>query len=94
MLDLPAVEPVLHERHPELAFVAGDLDRPRFGRPPAERWDVVLLANVLHDHPAGRCQAIVATAAACSPLAAPCSSTSGPSTMTATAPRRSPCSTS
>jgi len=63
VLDLPAVEPVLHERHPELAFVAGDLDRPRFGRPPAERWDAVLLANVLHDHPAGRCQAIVATAA-------------------------------
>jgi len=25
--------------------------------------DVVLLANILHDHPAGRCQAIVATAA-------------------------------
>jgi hypothetical protein len=63
VLDLPAVEPVLRERHPELAFVAGDLDRPRFGRPPAERWDVVLLANILHDHPAGRCQAIVATAA-------------------------------
>jgi hypothetical protein len=60
VLDLPAVEPVLHERHPELTFLAGDLDRPRFGRPPAERWDVVLLANVLHDHPAGRCQAIVA----------------------------------
>jgi hypothetical protein len=64
VLDLPAVGPVLRERHPELAFVAGDLDQPRFGRPPAERWDVVLLANILHDHPAGRCQAIVATAAA------------------------------
>jgi O-methyltransferase domain len=25
VLDLPAVEPVLRERHPELAFVAGDL---------------------------------------------------------------------
>ena len=64
VLDLPAVGPVLRERHPELAFVAGDLDQPRFGRPPAERWDVVLLANILHDHPAGRCQAIVATATA------------------------------
>jgi hypothetical protein len=54
VLDLPAVEPVVAERHPELGFVAGDLDRPRFGRPAAERWDAVLLANVLHDHPAGR----------------------------------------
>jgi SAM-dependent methyltransferase len=63
VLDLPAVEPVLRERHPELAFVAGDLDQPRFGRPPGERWEAVLLANVLHDHPAERCPAIVATAA-------------------------------
>ena len=58
-----AVEPVLRERHPELAFVAGDLDQPRFGRPPGERWEAVLLANILHDHPAERCPAIVATAA-------------------------------
>jgi SAM-dependent methyltransferase len=64
VLDLPAVAPVVAERHPELAFVAGDLEQPRFGRPAAERWDAVLLANVLHDHPPGRCQAIVATAAA------------------------------
>ena len=63
VLDLPAVEPVLRERHPELAFVPGDLDDPRFGRSPGERWDAVLLANVLHDHPPARCQAIVATAA-------------------------------
>jgi SAM-dependent methyltransferase len=63
VLDLPEVEPVLRERHPELAFVGGDLDRPRFGRPPTERWDAILLANVLHDHPADRCQAIVGTAA-------------------------------
>jgi SAM-dependent methyltransferase len=63
VLDLPAVEPVLRERHPELTFVAGDLGQPRFGRPYGERWDVVLLANILHDHPADRCQAIVATAA-------------------------------
>ena len=63
VLDLPPVETVLRERHPELAFVAGDLDRPRFGRPAGERWDAVLLANVLHDHPADRCQAIVAAAA-------------------------------
>ena len=63
VLDLPEVEPVLRERHPELAFVPGDLDRPRFGRPPGERWDAVLLANVLHDHPAERCRAVVAAAA-------------------------------
>jgi SAM-dependent methyltransferase len=63
VLDLPAVEPVLRERHPGLAFVPGDLDRPRFGRPPGERWDTVLLANILHDHPPGRCQAILAAAA-------------------------------
>jgi O-methyltransferase domain len=63
VLDLPAVEPVLRERHPELAFVPGDLDDPRFGRPPGEQWEAILLANVLHDHPPARCQAIVATAA-------------------------------
>jgi SAM-dependent methyltransferase len=63
VLDLPAVEGLVRERHPGLAFVAGDLDRPRFGRPAGERWDAVLLANVLHDHPAGRAQAIVAAAA-------------------------------
>jgi len=63
VLDLPAVEPVLRERHPELGFVAGDLDQPRFGRPAGERWDAVLLANVLHDHPAGRAEPIVAAAA-------------------------------
>jgi O-methyltransferase domain/Dimerisation domain len=63
VLDLPAVEPVLRERHPGLAFVPGDLDHPRFGRPAGERWDAVLLANLLHDHPPDRCQAIVATAA-------------------------------
>jgi hypothetical protein len=53
----PPVDPL------EVAVVAGDLDLPRFGRPAGERWDAVLLANVLHDHPAERCQAIVATAA-------------------------------
>jgi SAM-dependent methyltransferase len=63
VLDLPAVEPVLRERHPELAFVPGDLDQPRFGRPPGERWDAVLLANILHDHPADRGRAIVTAAA-------------------------------
>ena len=63
VLDLPAIEPVLRERHPELAFVAGDLDQPRFGRPPGERWEAVLLANVLHDYPAERGPAIVATGA-------------------------------
>jgi SAM-dependent methyltransferase len=63
VLDLPPVEAVLCERHLELAFAAGDLDLPRFGRPDGERWDAVLLANVLHDHPAGRCRQIVAEAA-------------------------------
>ena len=33
VLDLPGAEPVLEERHPGLAFVAGDIDQPRFGRP-------------------------------------------------------------
>lgn len=55
VLDLPPVEAVVRERHPEVRFVAGDLDEPRFGRPAEERWDVVLLANVLHDHPPERC---------------------------------------
>jgi O-methyltransferase domain len=62
VLDLPNVEPVLRERHPELAFVPGNLDQPRFGRPPTERWDAVLLASVLHDHPAERCRAVVTAA--------------------------------
>jgi len=64
VLDLPEVEPVLRERHPELAFVAGDLELPRFGRPEGESWDWVLLANVLHDHPPDRCRELVAEAAA------------------------------
>lgn len=63
VLDLPGVEPVLAERHPELPFVAGDLAQPRFGRPAGERWDYVLLANILHDWPAERCVEIVREAA-------------------------------
>jgi hypothetical protein len=94
VLDLPEVQPVLRERHPELAFVPGDLDRPRFGRPPGERWDAVLLANVLHDHPADRCQAILATAAGLLAPGGTCSSTNGCWTRTATPRRPSPCSTS
>lgn len=50
VLDLPQVAPVLRERHGELPFEPGDLGAPRFGRPDGEQWDVVLLANILHDH--------------------------------------------
>lgn len=50
VLDLPQVAPVLAERHPGVPFVAGDLADERFGRPAGEQWDVVLLANILHDH--------------------------------------------
>lgn len=63
VLDLPGAEPVLRERHPELDFVAGDLDQPRFGRPEGEQWDYVLVANILHDHPAGENERIVREAA-------------------------------
>lgn len=63
VLDLPEVEPVLRERHGELAFVAGDLHAPRFGRPEGETWDVVLLANILHDHPPAQNAGLVARAA-------------------------------
>jgi SAM-dependent methyltransferase len=63
VLDLPAAEAVLRERHPELDFVAGDLEDPRFGHPAGEEWDYVLLANILHDHPPARCREIVAEAA-------------------------------
>lgn len=63
VLDLPEAETVLRERHPELAFVSGDLDQPRFGRPQGEGWDYVLLANILHDSPADRCERLVAEAA-------------------------------
>jgi len=62
VLDLPDVEPLLQERHPEVAFVAGDLEASRFGRPGGEEWDVLLLANILHDHDAGRCREILAEA--------------------------------
>jgi hypothetical protein len=55
VLDLPAVGSLVAERHPEVGFLAGDLDQDRFGRPADESWDAVLLANVLHDHPAERC---------------------------------------
>jgi SAM-dependent methyltransferase len=63
VLDLPQAEQVLRERHPELGFVAGDLERPRFGRPEEDAWDYVLLANILHDHPPARCRELVAEAA-------------------------------
>ena len=63
VLDLPGAEPVLKERHPGLDFVAGDFEKPRFGRPEAEQWDYVLVANILHDHPAERNRHLVAEAA-------------------------------
>jgi SAM-dependent methyltransferase len=63
VLDLPGAEPVLNERNPDLAFVAGDFDLPRFGRPEGEEWDYVLVSNILHDHPAGKNRRLVAEAA-------------------------------
>lgn len=63
VLDLPEAEPILRERHPELDFIPGDLDQPRFGRPEGEDWDYVLLANILHDNAADRCERIVAEGA-------------------------------
>jgi SAM-dependent methyltransferase len=63
VLDLPPVGALVAQRHPELAFVAGDLDAPRFGRPEGEEWDAVLVANVLHDVPAAAARRIVAEAA-------------------------------
>lgn len=63
VLDLEPVGALVARRHPGLAFVAGDLDLPRFGRPDGEEWDAVLVANVLHDHPEGPARRIVAEAA-------------------------------
>jgi SAM-dependent methyltransferase len=63
VLDLPAVEPVLRERHPELDFVEGDFDLPRFGRPEGEQWDYVLVSNILHDNPAEVNERIIREAA-------------------------------
>ncbi|MCO5314843.1 MAG: methyltransferase domain-containing protein [Solirubrobacterales bacterium] len=63
VLDLPGAEPVLRERHPEIGFVAGDFDLPRFGRPEGELWDYVLVSNILHDNPAERNARIIAEAA-------------------------------
>jgi len=63
VLDLPGAEPVLRERHPELDFVAGDIDEPRFGRPEGEQWDYVLVSNILHDHPPAENERIIREAA-------------------------------
>ncbi len=63
VLDLPQVQPVLAERHGALPFVAGDLAATRFGRPEGEQWEVVLLANILHDHPPAECARLVREAA-------------------------------
>ncbi|MGA7396660.1 MAG: methyltransferase [Solirubrobacterales bacterium] len=63
VLDLPGAEAVLQQRHPELDFVAGDFDLPRFGRPEGELWDYVLISNILHDNPSERNERIVAEAA-------------------------------
>lgn len=63
VLDLPEAEQVMRERHPQLEFVSGDLDEPRFGRPEGEEWDYVLLANILHDNPPEPCQRLVREAA-------------------------------
>ena len=63
VLDLPGAEPVLKERHPELGFVAGDIDQPRFGRPEGEDWDYILISNILHDRPAEENERIIREAA-------------------------------
>lgn len=63
VLDLPGAEPVLRERHPELGFVVGDFDLPRFGMPEDEAWNYVLVSNILHDNPAERNERLVAEAA-------------------------------
>jgi O-methyltransferase domain/Dimerisation domain len=94
VLDLPAVEPVFRERHPELAFVPGDLDRPRFGRPRASAgtrscWPT---SSTTTRPPAVRRSWPPSPAS--SPPTAPCSSTSGSLTRPATPRPPSPCSTS
>jgi 3-hydroxy-5-methyl-1-naphthoate 3-O-methyltransferase len=63
VLDLEPVGALVAERHPELGFVTGDLEAPRFGRPAGELWDVVLVANVLHDVPEDAARRIVGAAA-------------------------------
>jgi SAM-dependent methyltransferase len=64
VLDLEPVGELVARLHPELAFVTDDLHAPRFGRPSYERYDAVLLANVLHDHPPAICARLVFEAAA------------------------------
>lgn len=63
VLDLPEIGPLVGERHGELPFAAGDLAAPRFGRPEREEWDVVLLANILHDHTPAQNERLVREAA-------------------------------
>lgn len=63
VLDLEPVGELVRARHPELDFVPGDLRAERFGRPEGEVWDVVLLANILHDAPPQAAREIVGRAA-------------------------------
>ncbi len=62
VLDLPQVEDLAAQRHPEVPFVTGNFDEPRFGRPDGEAWDALLLANILHDHNPQRCRQILKAA--------------------------------
>jgi len=64
VLDLPEVEPILRERHPELRYTAGDLALARFGCPSDEVWDVVLLGNIIHDQDPETARATIAEGAA------------------------------
>lgn len=62
VLDLPKIGVLVEERHPEVAFVAGDLDQARFGLAEGQQWDIVLLANILHDYPPAKCRELLANA--------------------------------
>ena len=92
VLDLPAVEPVLRERHPELAFVPGDLDRPASAARRASAGTSSCWRTSSTTTRPAAARRSWPRPPACSRRAAPCWSTSGCSTTTATARPRWPCS--
>ena len=49
VLDLAPVGALVRERHPEVAFLSGDIALPRFALADRAAWDAVLLADVLSE---------------------------------------------
>lgn len=63
VLDLAPVGDLVRQRHPEVAFVAGDIALPRFGLASTEPWDAILLADVLREGSRGAARRMIHEAA-------------------------------